>query len=78
MVIPSQLCIQGLGTMGKGERYNKLERAGNQFSVCADLTLEGWEGYLGRELEVNFSLIRQAFLYLGPSLSQGAATGRSR
>lgn len=62
--------------MGKGKQY-KLKRAGNQLSVCPGLTLEGWEGYLGRELEMNFSLIRQALLYLGPCLSQGAATGRS-
>lgn len=76
MGISSHLCIQGLGTTESVGQY-RLEGAGDQLSACHGLTLEGWEGYLGRELEVNFSLIRQALLYLGPRLSQGAKTERS-
>lgn len=58
-----------------GKQY-KLQRVGNQLSACFGLTLEGEEGYLGGELEMNFSLICQALLHLGPCLSQGSATGR--
>lgn len=61
--------------MENGKQY-KLQRVGNQLSACFGLTLEGEEGYLGGELEMNFSLVCQAFLYLGPCLSQGSATGR--
>lgn len=75
MGIFSQLCIQGFGAIENGKQY-KLQRVGNQLSACFGLTLEGEEGYLGGELEMNFSLICQALLHLGPCLSQGSATGR--
>lgn len=75
MGIASQLCIWGLHTTEDGKQ-GKLQRAGNQVSAFPGLTLERREAYLGGELEMNFCLICQALLYLGPCLSQGAATGR--
>lgn len=36
----------------------------------------GPTAYLGGELEVNFRLVREALLHLGPRFSQGAATQR--
>lgn len=36
----------------------------------------GRTAYLGGELEVNFRLVREALLHLGPRFSQGAATQR--